>query len=207
MKPFFIIFFIIIFLSCETDSPKDKFNDEEVINLKNKISDAYTLIPTFIFEANDDVDYSKYQEIRKLDSLFVLYEKYPLKEKDLQLLGIAKSKRRILVGEYTKAIDELGKLAFNEELEDYKNSLLAICYLYLEDNETKTRYFEKVLNSLESKIIKDKAELCISYSLVSFLNDSANLKICQSKSSLLNEFEQREKREVIISYFLNILEL
>lgn len=85
--------------------------------MKNKISDAYTLIPTFIFEANDDVDYSEYQEIRKLDSLFMLYEKYPLKEKDLQLLGIAKSKRRILVGEYTKAIDELGKLAFNEELE------------------------------------------------------------------------------------------
>ena len=196
------VFLTFFLLSCKNGSQKD-----EIISLKKQISEAYTMIPTYIFEINDDIDYSQYDEVKKIDSLFKLYEKKPLNQRDSQLLGIAKSKVSILIGEFDKAVLELNNLKSYKELENYKNTLLAISYSYLNEKKSKKIHFEIVLDDFESNILKGEDDLCFDYILVCFLYDVGDLTMCENESFFLDELKLKGKREVIISYFLDFLEI
>lgn len=220
IKLLLIVFAFMLFSCKDNKSRKEKLNHasesvnvadtidttEELYKLKEKIILAYNQIPTSIFEANDGIDYSNYDEAIKLDSLFGEYSQHTLSDKEEQLFGIAKFKAQLKLSHYVNAINELKSIPANQDFENYKDVLLGIAYSFKGDADLKQRYFNKMFEKFEDPSVNG-TEDCGKYFMLKVLSGSNELKICKNRLQEFEELKSTGRKEIVRNFFLTDLEL
>ncbi len=220
-----VLFFVLFFFtfSCLNNNSKgidrltipNKKNGLEInadslieakYKLKEKILDQYSNIPLSIFESSDKRDYSKYREVVKLDSLFNIYSKCSLSDKEQQLFAIIKFKTKLKLLDYTSALKELELISFNEDFENYKNVLLGVAYSLKGDIAMRNKIFNNLFEKFESYPSKDNRD-CNKYLMLKVLSNSNDLNICKDKLEDFEYLKSMGNVEIIKNYFLTDVEL
>ena len=173
--------------------------------LKESIFEQYSKIPLSIFESNDGVDHSKYEEFIEMDSLINKYEDYSLSDREKQLLAILKFKKHLLLSNYTEAIKELEILPDDLETENYKNLLLGIAYNLKGDSLDSEKHFKELLAKFETS--DQNASDCKKYILIKVLSESKEIHICKDYLTVYEGMKVEGKIELIKDYVLTDLEL
>ncbi|WP_340077898.1 hypothetical protein [Leptobacterium sp. I13] len=216
MKNSVYIYLLLILFGCSDKNSKQKtksdFSQKEdslieaKYNIKEQIFEQYLRIPLSIFESNDGVDYSKYEEFIRLDSLLDQYSRdYLLLDKEKQLLAITKSKEYLILSKYSKVIRELEAIPNNSEYENYKNLLLGVSYDLKGDSVNSKKHFKELLAKFEysNQSVSD----CEKYILVNVLSDSKEINFCKDYLKEYEQMRNTDKIELIKTYILGDLEL